>query len=303
MTEWMLGSSYHFLGRQKEAQSHCDRGFAGASASALDIDFFGHDHHVRTLTSLGRIHWIQGRWDRGLASNSKAIQVAQRRGHPVGLWGALIYMANLLLWNRSLDEAETSCGRLEKLADYHAMAPYQATALALRGRWLCTRGDHEAAVERLRDGLARLHEANYLVLASGAQCALAESLMHTGHLQEALMVIQDAIDHAVQSGGQFDHSELLRTQGEIRLRMGDADGGEAAFLSAIAIAEEQGALSWRLSSGEALSRLWISKGRRQEAHAEASALLTLLDDCGPGEPLAATRDRLLALQADAGRRA
>src|SRR5262249_25048175 len=49
MSEWMLGVSYHFVGRQKDAQRHCDRGFALAAASARDINFFGYDHHVRAL--------------------------------------------------------------------------------------------------------------------------------------------------------------------------------------------------------------------------------------------------------------
>jgi hypothetical protein len=100
----------------------------------------------------------------------------------------------------------------------------------------------------------------------------------------------------MQSGGKFDLSELLRTQAEIRLRTGDADGAEAALLEAIAIADEQGAVSWRLRSGEALARLMLSLGRAGEAQAEASSLLALLDDCDPGEALAATRNRLLALR-------
>src|SRR5262249_34087893 len=41
MAEWMVGTSYHLVGRQKDAQRHCDRGFALASASGLDIKPFG----------------------------------------------------------------------------------------------------------------------------------------------------------------------------------------------------------------------------------------------------------------------
>jgi hypothetical protein len=48
-----------------------------------------------------------------------------------------------------------------------------------------------------------------------------------------------------------------------------------------------------LRRGEALARLWILCGRAEEAHMEVSSLLALLDDSGPGEPLAATRDRSL----------
>jgi hypothetical protein len=35
----------------------------------------------------------------------------------------------------------------------------------------------------------------------------------------------------------------------------------------------------------------MSRGRAEAAQTEVSALLTLLDDCGPGEPLAPVGDR------------
>jgi ATP/maltotriose-dependent transcriptional regulator MalT len=299
MAEWMLGTAYHWVGRQPDAQRHCDRGDLLAAGAVLDS--FGFDHRVRAFVVLARSLWIQGRWDRAVALGRKAIQEAERRGAPLGLCIALINTVTLLLWNGSLDEAGRLIARLEEHADRQALATYQACGHALRGELMGAQGEHEAAIERLRGSLARLHELNHRVITSGAQRALAESLMHAGHLDQARTVIDDAIDRVARSGGKFDLSELLRTQGEIRLRAGDAAGAEAALVEAIAVADEQGAKSWRLKSGEALARLRMSCVRAEEAQAEVSALLGLLDDCGPGEPLAATRNRLLALRAEVER--
>ena len=293
VAEWMLGTSYHLVGRQKDAQRHCERGFEAASASGLDISLFGYDHRVRALVVLARCLWLQGQWDRGVALGRKAIQEAERGGSPVGLCLALIYAATVLLWNGSFDEAGTIIERLEDLADRHALAPYQACGLALRGELLGALGRHEEAAGRLCGARARL--AEYQIMSSGTSRALAESLMHMGHLDQARNIIDGAVDRAVRSGGKYDLSELLRTQGEIRRRTGDGGGAEAALLEAIAVADEQGAISWRLKSGEALARLRMSHDRVDEAQADVSALLALLDRCEPGEPLAATRNRLFAL--------
>ena len=136
---------------------------------------------------------------------------------------------------------------------------------------------------------------------SGALRALAEALMNGGRLDQARTVIDGAIESAERLGGKYDLCELLRTQAEIRDGSGDADGAEAALLAAIAFADEQGAASWRLRSGESLARLWMSRGRAAQAQEEASTLLALFDDCSPGEALGAASNRLLALQAQAER--
>jgi predicted ATPase len=299
--EWMLATSYHLVGRQKDVQSHCDRGFAIAAASAAHDFLIPFDYHTRILVILARCSWLKGQWDRGVAFGRTAIQQAERGGSPVDLCVALVAMALVLLWNGSLDEADAVLGRLEKHADRHALSSYQASAQALRGELIGARGDHEQAIARLHGALARLHEENYRFLMSGALRALGEALMHVGRLDQARTVIDDAIESAQRSGVGYDLCELLRTRGEIRRRAGDQEGAEAALLAAVALADEQGAVSWRLRSGEALARLWISRGRAEQAQAETSTLSARLKDCSLGEPAVATLNRLRALSAEAER--
>jgi ATP/maltotriose-dependent transcriptional regulator MalT len=296
----MLGTAYHLVGRQVDAQRHCDRGFAIVAASDIEVDYFGYDHRVRASIVMARSLWIQGRWDRGLNYGRRAIAEAESRGRPVSLCIALIYTATALLWNRSLDEAEAVIERLIKHATRNSLDPYHACGLVLRGELRGAQGDHETAIEHLRSALSRLNAENHRIMNSGALRALAESLMNTGQLSAALRVIDGAVDAAGQAGGKFDLAELYRIQGEIRLRSGDVDGAHTSFSAGTAVADEQNAVSWRLRSGEALARLWLSRGRADEARAEASTLLARLGQCGPGDPLIATRDALLALLSEAG---
>ncbi len=293
--DWMLGISYHLVGRQKDAQRHCERGLALAASRNLGINFLGYEF------ILARCHWILGHWSCGVAFGRQAVWEAERRGHPVGLCIALLNAAIVLVWNGSFDEAETLIGRLETQADCSALTPYQANGLSLRGELLGAQGAHEAAVERLQQALIRLHEEKQLVMVPRTQRALAESLMRLGRLPEALAIIDDAIGRAVRSGGRFNLAQLLRTQGEIRLHAGDLQGAESALVSAVEVAEEQGAISWRLRSGEALALLRLSQGHSEAAREETAALMALLDDCDACELLSATRARLLALSAAASR--
>jgi predicted ATPase/DNA-binding winged helix-turn-helix (wHTH) protein len=304
MAEWMVGTSYHLVGLQEDAQRHCDRGFALASANGcLDIKTFGFDHYVRMLIVMARCAWLRGRWDQGMAFGRKAIEQAEGGDSPVGLCIALIYAATVLLWHGAFHEAGSVIARLEDHADQHALGPYRAVAFALRGELIGALGQYEEATEVLHGALARLHQENHWLMAPRASQALANSLMHAGDLGQARTAIDGAIDRAARSGGNFDLAELLRTQAEIQSRAGDADGAEAILLKAIAIADEQGAISWQLKSGEALARLRMSLGRAGEAQAVLSALLALLDACAPEAAVATTRDRLLALRIEAGRSA
>jgi tetratricopeptide (TPR) repeat protein len=301
IAQWMLAASYHLVGRQKDVQIPCDRGFEIAAACDLNDFLIPYDYHTRILIILARSSWLQGHWDRGLAFARQAVEQAEKGGSPVDLSVALIARALVLLWNGSLGEAEAVIGRLERHADLHALTSYQACALALRGELIGARGDHEEAIVRLRDALARLHAENFRFMLSGALRALAEALMHAGRLDEARTVIDGAIESAERLGRKYDLCELLRTQAEVQRRTGDTAGAAATLLAANVAADQQGAASWRLRSGEALARLWMSRGCTGQAQAETSTLVALLDRCGPGELLGPTRTRLLALLAKAER--
>ena len=54
--------------------------------------------------------------------------------------------------------------------------------------------------------------------------------------------------------------ELLRLRGELEARSDDLEAAEASFAASIALAERQGALSWRLRTEMSLARLRRRKG-------------------------------------------
>ena len=126
---------------------------------------------------------------------------------------------------------------------------------------------------------------------------------------------------AERTGHRAFDAELHRARGEILLKRDPANPAPAedAFLSAIAIAKQQGARSFDLRAALSLAKLYQSTGRPAEAHAvlapalegfsptpempeiaEAQALLATLAEIRRGESRTGQRQRRLDLQTSYG---
>jgi len=112
----------------------------------------------------------------------------------------------------------------------------------------------------LRTVLPRLHADRYELYASGFVAEMSQALAALGQLPEAFKVLHEAIARATPEGGVFDMPELLRLRGELEARSADLAAAEASFAQSIALAEEQGALSWRLRTEMSLARLPLKGG-------------------------------------------
>ena len=82
-----------------------------------------------------------------------------------------------------------------------------------------------------------------------------------GRLPEGLNILHETIARVAAQGDGFDMPELLRLRGELEARSGDFDGAETSLAASIALAERQGALSWRLRAETSLARLRRGQGR------------------------------------------
>jgi predicted ATPase len=87
--------------------------------------------------------------------------------------------------------------------------------------------------------------------------------------QSGLSTIEAAIAEATETGEHQYLAESHRIRGEILLKRDPADTApaEEAFLTAIAIAQQQKARSFELRAALSLARLYQSTGRAVDAHA------------------------------------
>ena len=151
--------------------------------------------------------------------------------------------------------------------------------------------------------------------------ALAEAEAQAGDPDRAVAILDEALATCDRIGYRAFEAELHRVRGEILLKRDPADPApaEEAFLTAIAVAKQQGTRSFELRAALSLAKLYQSTARPAEAHAvlapalegfsptpempeiaEAQALLAALAETDEVKAEAAHRQRLTQLHVSYG---
>ena len=90
-------------------------------------------------------------------------------------------------------------------------------------------------------------------------CALA------GQIEEALTLLDDALQIAERTGERWFVAELNRHKGQLLLSQGHTEAAEELYRKALNIAREQEAKLWELRAAMSLARLRRDQGRRAKA--------------------------------------
>jgi predicted ATPase len=98
---------------------------------------------------------------------------------------------------------------------------------------------------------------HYIALLSRA-CAIA------GQVEEALNLLDEALQIAESTGERWFAAELNRHKGQLLLHQGHTDAAEELYSKALSIAAEQEAKLWELRAAVSLARLRRDQGRRPE---------------------------------------
>src|SRR5690606_3382672 len=64
ISDWVRGSSAHFVGDQAAARSYFQKGFA--RPGPRNVQLFGLDYRVRALVTYARVLWLNGAPDRAM---------------------------------------------------------------------------------------------------------------------------------------------------------------------------------------------------------------------------------------------
>jgi predicted ATPase/DNA-binding winged helix-turn-helix (wHTH) protein len=249
----LIGVSYHLMGDQAAAQLHLHESVSGAGA--LRGAHPGHFAYARTpQIPLARVLWLRGFPDQAVEC-VRPLTGAATPQDAVMHCIALCWSASLYGWIGDWPSVEQMAVRLSTLAASHALAPYQAVATGFRAQTMIARGELEEGIELLHAVLPRLHADRYELYASAFISELSQGLAELGQLAEGLRILREAIARIGPAGEAFDGPELLRLRGELEARSSDPKAAEASFAASIALAEKQGALSWRLRTETSLARL------------------------------------------------
>jgi predicted ATPase len=94
---------------------------------------------------------------------------------------------------------------------------------------------------------------------------LAEACEICGQIEEAVTLLDDALQIVGRTGECWFAAELNRKKGQLLLRQGYSEVAEELYCNARRIAEEQGARLWELRAAVSLAGLRRDQGRPAEA--------------------------------------
>jgi hypothetical protein len=297
LSDWMRGSSEHFLGNQAAAREHFERGFARGGPRNLEL--FGLDYRVRALVTFARVLWLAGSADRAMEMAREAIHEAAQASKPLNVCFALLYTAPVFLWCGDLDSARDGLEKLMAHPNWHALPTLHSTGLALEGELLIHLGDTERGTALLSEALESMRAERQSILVARAACGLAEGLTARGQLEKARAVISEAIANTMDNGEMLELPELLRVKATILLSTPELPSSEAEDCLAQSLdhARHQAAKSWELRTTLTLARARARQGDREQARQLLAPLYERFTEGFETGDLRAAREFLLALGA------
>ena len=144
--------------------------------------------------------------------------------------------------------------------------------------------------EALKENPPQLHYAWYLGV-------LAVGLLARRELGEARDTVREALDRAARRTERWCEPELLRIHAEVMAALGHQDDAEALLRQSLALAREQGAISWELRTATSLARLMKQQGRTSEARERLEPIFLKFTEGFATKDLVEARSVLTSLHA------
>ena len=302
--ERLMGTVLHYLGEQASARSYLENVLKNYAATWTQphISRFHFDQRVLARAVLARVLWVQGFPEQATSVARANLDEAIAGGHRLSLCYALAEAAcPVVLMSGELALAERSIAMLIDLATSCALTFWGSWGRCLEGALLIRRGAPKSGSRVLRAAIDALRERGWELRAPDFLGILAEGLVDSGQMAEAAGTIEMALAKSERDGELWCFPELLRIKAELMLRDKGglaSDLAERAFLQALALARQQGALSWELRVASSLARFMGTQGRYEESR---QVLAPVYDRFTEGFETADLRRARMTLEAAATR--
>jgi predicted ATPase/DNA-binding winged helix-turn-helix (wHTH) protein len=263
---FMAATTAHYRGDHRAACTHAARILDELTEVARNLmrRLFGYDLEVGALRLLSYSHFFLGDVDRALALLARVRERATALSYVTPLAHTPYWQAFMAYQLDEAEEVDRLATPIIESAKPNALQSAVGTHLAIQGLSLIRRGEVARGRKIVDRGLSITQEADWHMLDAFVCVELALHLARQGspaEAQAASKCFEEPDDET------WCTPEILRIRGEIAELNRDPAGAEARYLDALAIAERQGALTWRLRAATSLAALWVSQGRAAEAQA------------------------------------
>ena len=317
------GATCWFAGEYREARDHFERALALFQPGRDDdlVFRFGADAGVGAMGFLAIASWPLGEVDRAISFNDRMQTRMADLTHVGALAVGRMFEAMFELMRGDHARAAANAFELVRLARQYDMSLYLAYGVFLEGWATAASGATGDGLERMRRGVELLRKQNVLLFDGLLKIALADAEARAGDPVRAVAILDEALATCDRLGFRAFEAELHRARGEILLKRDPANlaPAEAAFVTAIAVAKQQGTRSFELRAALSLAKLYQLTARRADAHtvltpalegfaptpempeiAEAEALLAELAEKDEIKSVIAQRQRRRDLQRSYG---
>jgi class 3 adenylate cyclase/tetratricopeptide (TPR) repeat protein len=264
-----MGQTLFFRGALSDARLHLEMTLDLCARNPEVISTyrrFGTDDQVHALSFLGSSLLLLGYPEQSAATTEAALVRARTLGRPFTTTLALSHAAFLGALGGDLQRATAHADEATALGLEHGLVVSENWARFCQGASLAQNGDPEHGIELMRSAMAasqsnaaRLRWTLYLGHVAAAHVSL-------GQAEAGLILLDEAIQTAENTGESFFEAELHRLRANTLLSLGRRDEGESELHRALAIAQQQNARWWELRTAVSLARCLQGNGKCAEAY-------------------------------------
>jgi predicted ATPase len=290
----MLGSSHFYLGDVAAARKHMEIMVAGYSATSHEAHMtrFGFGQLASGRGLLAQHLCYQGLFDRAMQATRESAGEAIASNHAMTICGVLgtTSIANAICAGY-IGEARQWVEILKEQANSLGLKRWENFGLGLDGIVLIREGHPERGLPKLVTAVMRAGDrANTRYMGIFAEHALA--LGRAGDPIGGMSAVDEVLERLDGTGERWFLPELYRVRGELLWLAGaNKNEVEATLRRSLSLADELGALTWRLHTSRCLADFLCA----QEGHALLSETYARFTEGFECPTLVKARDHIRAL--------
>ena len=286
--ERLIATALHYAGEQSASRAKLEQILANPVAPSYKsrLGRIQLNQRSASLAALANVLWVQGYPDQAVKTVWAAMDAARESGHPPSMMYAIANAAfPIMIHTGEHQAADELLAELTDCLKKHAFTLWDTLWNCLQATVQVQRGD-PSALHQLERAVAHLQQVGYRPRLACHLAKLATILNVTGQREAGLALVEHALALCDAGLERWCHAEMLRIKASL-LEPIDEAAAEALYLQSLAIAETQGALSWRLRTAINLARLKMRQGAGQ---AGRSLLLDIYNQFTEGYATADLRE-------------
>lgn len=267
--QMVLGAHLAFSSDMNLGLEHLDRAIELFEPKRTRAERFlvGPNPGIVAMTTSGFLLWMLGFPKRAVERMELANRTSHEIGHPSTLAYALFHVAFLDLWRQELGLVAERAVELLQVANANDYQIWRALAIVLEGTTRIGFGDGEAGLMEVERGMS-LYQGLTTPPAFGSSVLTlrAAALGGAGHVDDALVLVDEVMEHTSQGSG-LPHADTLLLRGDLLLGLDEPAVAEAHehFELALEMATDAGLRTAGLKAATRIARTRIGTPEEGEA--------------------------------------